>query len=338
MPPGSQHSTWCRSRGPEVLVRPPQPGTRIEVHTEPGQSIQLGGVDFAAASYLVVEGGLLVITEDGRQVYLSNFVDSAHSGTPPTLSVAGGPAIATDQLLANLQPIGEPVEGGVVGRLPPPEVGPLHGGGAGFVAYNPGDIGPGLEPTGPLQPNLFGRGGEFLLRDTVAFGERAGGEEESSTEQSPGNAKPQLTISGTVTAEVGEITQPIDFHSAQPFPTLTEQHAVDLGLINGVDPQNLVLGPNADATITFRDEDAASSRTCSASSWSATTAPSGRRTSCSRKSRTPTPIRTSRVAAGRRPAAPGRRGAAQRALRPRSAARRSALCLFHDRRRLSVER
>ena len=138
--------------GPEVLVRPPQPGTRIEVHTEPGQSIQLGGVDFAAASYLVVEGGLLVITEDGRQVYLSNFVDAAHSGTPPTLSVAGGPAVATDQLLANLQPIGEPAEGGVVGRLPPPEVGPLHGGGAGFDPYDPGNIGPGLEPTGPLQP------------------------------------------------------------------------------------------------------------------------------------------------------------------------------------------
>src|SRR5262249_10868343 len=31
--------------GSEILVRPPQPGTRIEVHTEPGQTIQLGGVD-----------------------------------------------------------------------------------------------------------------------------------------------------------------------------------------------------------------------------------------------------------------------------------------------------
>ena len=242
--------------GPEVLVRPPQPGTRIEVHTEPGQSIQLGGVDFAAASYLVVDGGLLVITEDGRQVYLSNFVDAAHSGTPPTLSVAGGPAVATDQLLANLQPIGEQAEGGVVGRLPPPEVGPLHGGGAGFVAYNPGDIGPGLEPTGPQQPVAFGRGGEFLLRSTVDTGTGAGGEQTSGPVES-GNAKPQLTITGTVTAEVGETTQPIDFHSAPPFPTLTEQHAVDLGLINGVDPQNLVLGPNADASISFRDEIAA---------------------------------------------------------------------------------
>ncbi len=91
----------------------------------------------------MVEGGLLVLTEDGRQVFLSNFVDSAESGTPPTLSVAGGPAVGTDQLLANLQPISEPAEGPVVGRLPPPEAGQLHGGGAGFSPYDPGDIGPG---------------------------------------------------------------------------------------------------------------------------------------------------------------------------------------------------
>ncbi len=243
--------------GPEVLVRPPQPGTRIEVHTEPGQSIQLGGVDFAAASYLVVEGGLLVITEDGRQVYLSNFVDTAHSGTPPTLSVAGGPAVATDQLLANLQPIGEPAEGGVVGRLPPPEVGPLHGGGAGFNPYSPGDIGPGLVPTGPQQPVAFGLGGEFLLRGTGAFGGTAGEEGGGGPPGPPppgGNAAPELAITGAITAGVTEATQPGNFPSAPPFPTLTEQHAIDLSLVNGVDPANLVLGPNADATITFENE------------------------------------------------------------------------------------
>jgi Ca2+-binding RTX toxin-like protein len=263
--------------GPEILIRPPQPGTRIDVQTEPGQSIQLAGTDFANASYLVVEGGLLVLTEDGRQVFFSNFVDSAESGTPPTLSVAGGPAVGTDQLLANLEPISAPAEGPVVGRLPPPEVGPLHGGGAGFNPYDPGNLGPGLEPIGPLQPVLFGPGGEFLLRGTGAFGEGGGGEaggplgppEPPQPPEPPGgpgeppeppgggNARPQLTITGAISAQVGEVTQPIDFHSAPPFPTLTEQHAVDLGLINGVDPQNLVLGPNADAIITFRDEIAA---------------------------------------------------------------------------------
>ncbi len=260
--------------GSEILIRAPQPGTRIEVATEPGQTIKLAAVDFVNASYLVVEGGLLVLTEDGRQVFLSHFVDTAESDAPPTLSVAGGPAVGTDQLLANLQLISEPAQGPVVGRLPPPEAGPLHGGGAGFDPYHPGDLGPGLEPIGPLQPNEFGRGGEFLLRDTGAFGTGTGrngeaGEGPLGPPQPPGppegpgvppepppgsNASPQLTIAGNVTAQVGEVTMPINFHSAPPFATITEQHAIDLGLVNGVDPQNLVLGPNADATITFRDE------------------------------------------------------------------------------------
>jgi Ca2+-binding RTX toxin-like protein len=50
------------------------------------------------------------------------------------------------------------------------------------------------------------------------------------------------------------VTKPIDFISAPPFPALGEERAIDLALVNGVDPRNLVLGPNADATITFRDE------------------------------------------------------------------------------------
>jgi hypothetical protein len=243
--------------GSEILVRPPLPGTRIDVHTEAGQSIQLAGTDFAKASYLVVDGGLLVLTEDGRQVFFSNFVHSAESGTPPTLSVAGGPAVGTDHLLANLQPISEPTEGSVVGRLPPPEAGQLHGGGAGFAPYAPGDIGPGLVPTGPQQPVPFGHGGEFLLRDTGAFGGTSGEEGGSNPPGPPPpstNAAPELTITGTVTADVTETTQPGNFPSAPPFPTLAEQHAIDLSLVNGVDPANLVLGPNADATITFQNE------------------------------------------------------------------------------------
>ena len=50
------------------------------------------------------------------------------------------------------------------------------------------------------------------------------------------------------------MTRPIDPISAPPLPELSEGGAIDLDLVNGVDPGNLVLGPNADATITFRDE------------------------------------------------------------------------------------
>ena len=70
-----------------------------------------------------------------------------------------------------------------------------------------------------------------------------------------------LEISGDISAEVGEITRPIDFITAPPFPTLGEGAAIDLDLVNGVDPRNLVLGANADATIIFRDEIAAQKNT-----------------------------------------------------------------------------
>ncbi|MGH6916892.1 MAG: calcium-binding protein, partial [Geminicoccaceae bacterium] len=71
------------------------------------------------------------------------------------------------------------------------------------------------------------------------------------------NQPPTLAIGTDVSAEVGEVTRPVDFVSAQPFPTLSERGAIDPGLINGVDQGNLTLGPAADARIIFRDEFAA---------------------------------------------------------------------------------
>ena len=200
--PGSATSSWrelaraCAAgaaldvvplEGAQVVVRPPEPGTRVQVRTEPGQAIELAGGDFASATYIVVEGGLLVVTEDGRLVYLSGFVDSAESEPPPTLAVAGGPAVAAIELLANLQPITEPAEGPVVGgcRRRRRRRGPAHGGGAGFSPYDPGDIGPGLGLTGPLLPTALGPGREFLIRGTGEFGngEQAG---EPGGEPGPG--------------------------------------------------------------------------------------------------------------------------------------------------------
>ena len=240
--------------GPEVLVRTPQPGTRIEVETEPGQSIHLASPDFINASYLVVEGGLLVLTEDGRQVFLSDFVDSAESGTPPTLAVAGGPAVGTDQLLANLQPISEPAEGPVVGRLPQPEVGPQHGGGAGFSPYDPGNIGPGIEATGPLAPTELGFGGEFLLRGTGEFG--GGRDDDDGEPPTPplDNEAPAFSATSTIDRELGEVTVTPQFASAGPFPELQETVRLPDDQINGVDQRNLTLGQSGDAAIIFNSE------------------------------------------------------------------------------------
>ena len=114
----------ARLEGQAITVPVPAPGERIEALAQPGQQITLRGGEFAGATYLIAEGGLLVLTDDGRMVYVADLVDAANSEQPPTLRVAGGPAVASDTLLENLQPIAEPAQGEVVGWLPSPEAGP----------------------------------------------------------------------------------------------------------------------------------------------------------------------------------------------------------------------
>jgi Bacterial Ig domain/Domain of unknown function (DUF4114)/RTX calcium-binding nonapeptide repeat (4 copies) len=240
--------------GPEVVVRPPDPGTRVQVRTEPGQSIELAGGEFASATYIVVEGGLLVVTEDGRLVYLSGFVDSATSGPPPTLAVAGGAPVPADQLLADLQPIGAPAEQLMVARLVAPAAGPEHGGGAGFSPYDPGDLGPGLGLTGPLLPTALGPRPEFLLR---AIGESGEGEQAGGPPPINGNRAPTLSADDTIERELGGITVTPQFASAGPFAALGEAVRLPDAQINGVDQRNLMLGQSGEAAIVFNSEFAA---------------------------------------------------------------------------------
>ena len=136
----------ARLEGQAITVPVPAPGERIEALAQPGQQITLRGSEFRGATYLIAEGGLLVLTDDGRMVYVAGLVDAANSEQPPTLRVAGGPAVASDTLLENLQPIAEPAQGEVVGWLPSPETGPQHWGGANFAAYDPGSIAAGPFP------------------------------------------------------------------------------------------------------------------------------------------------------------------------------------------------
>ena len=134
--PGSTISSWPRSRAParpataldvvrlegaQVEVRPPEPGTRDR------------GPDRARAG----DRACAAATSPARPTSWSraacwcsprtaawstspDFVDSAESGTPPTLAVAGGPAVASDSCSPTCSRSREPAEGPVVGRLPPP--------------------------------------------------------------------------------------------------------------------------------------------------------------------------------------------------------------------------
>ena len=79
-----------RLEGPSITVPLPAPGERIEALAQPGQQIHLQSGEFISATYLIAEGGLLVLTEDGRMVYVAGLVDAANSAQPPTLRVAGG--------------------------------------------------------------------------------------------------------------------------------------------------------------------------------------------------------------------------------------------------------
>lgn len=244
-----------RLEGQTITVPLPAPGERIEALAQPGQQITLQGGEFVSATYLIAEGGLLVLTDDGRMVYVADLVDAANSEQPPTLRVAGGPAVASDALLANLQPIAQPAEGEMVGRLLSPQAGvsPAHSGGANFSAYDPGTIAAGPLPTGPLLPTALALGTPPVLQNAQALLEEDG-------DQGPGlapagaNEAPRLSIDTEISAQVGEVTRSVGFASGPPFPTLAPGRAVDLDLINGVDQGNLTLGPAADARIIFRDE------------------------------------------------------------------------------------
>ncbi|HLT02308.1 MAG TPA: Ig-like domain-containing protein, partial [Geminicoccaceae bacterium] len=228
-----------RLEGPSITVTLPAPGERIEAQAQPGQEITLQGRAFVDATYLIADGGLLVLTDDGRMVYVAGLVDAAHSDQPPTLRVAGGPAVASDALLANLQPFAEPAAGEEIGRLPSPQAGPEHWGGADFTPYDPGTIGAGPAPTGPLLPTALGLGQPPVL-------DNAQGLLEGDGDQGPANQAPTLSAVAAITSEPG--------FAAGPFPALAERVRLPDEQINGVDQRHLTVDQSGDATIVFASE------------------------------------------------------------------------------------
>lgn len=225
-------------RGPEIQLQDPTPGQRLHIQGEPGQQIQLQSRDFIDATYLVVDGGLLIVTPDGNMAYVADFVANAQGDNPLTLSVYEGPAVPANQLLESLQPIAFTA----VGQLARPAAGPEHGGGANFSPYDPGGIGTGPDPLGPLLPTALGLGTPPVLLDTGVTG--AGDD----------NQPPTLTLGPGQIVPVGEVTVTPEFTSGRQFPQLTERQALASSQINGIDQGNFTLGPSADARITFIDE------------------------------------------------------------------------------------
>ena len=211
--------------------------------------------EFISATYLIAEGGLLVLTEDGRMVYVADLVDAANSAQPPTLRVAGGPGVGSDVLLTNLQPLAQLAEGDVVGRLPSPQSRPEHWGGANFNPYDPGAIAAGPFPLGPLLPTALGLGTPPMLEIEGCSTTRDGGGPGPWCRRRPRTCR-RLFGATSISARVGRYHGHPAFASAGRSRAQRGCASPD-GQINGVDQANLTLGQSGDATIVFGSEFAA---------------------------------------------------------------------------------
>ena len=245
-----------RLEGPSITVPLPAPGERIEALAQPGQQIHLQGGEFISATYLIAEGGLLVLTEDGRMVYVAGLVDAANSAQPPTLRVAGGPGVGSDVLLTNLQPLAQLAEGEVVGRLPSPQTGPEHWGGANFGPYDPGAIAAGPFPMGPLLPTALGLGTPPLLENQGLFDD--GGTMTRAPARwcrwGPRTSRRYSARRARSSANWAVSPSPRSSHRPGRFRHPAESVRLPDGQINGVDQGNLTLGQSGDATIVFGSE------------------------------------------------------------------------------------
>lgn len=275
----------ARLAGDQIVVEPPEPGQRIQIAASPGQTISIQDPTFLEPELLRVDGGLLVIAEDGRMIFLENFVAAAENDTPVTLSIADkGPFDGGTILLASVDTT-DSVDGrvtqfaGATEASPnpfeqEPAAGPdgvAHGGGAGFSPYQSSSIGTGLDAIGPLGPtdlnfgiqervlanagqsdtlSSLGDGGIEGIDPTIP-----GDPNDPDDPTAIANQPPVISINANITVEVGEVTVggPI-LIDADPLPDLVEQKSIANAEINGVDGRNLVVGGGGDAAIIFRDE------------------------------------------------------------------------------------
>ena len=275
----------ARLAGDQVIVDPPAPGQRVQIATNPGQQIDIRDPGFLEPELLRVDGGLLIIAEDGRMIFLENFVAASENDTPATLTIADkGPFDGGTILLASID------TDNVAGESPTqfadsadtspnpfeaePAAGPDgvdHGGGAGFSPYDPGNIGTGLDALGPLAPTALDFGIEERIlanagEDNTLSNLDDGGIEaidptipgDPNDPDDPSaidNQPPVISINANISVEFGEVTvgDP-SLNNADPLPELVENQSIPNTEINGVDRNHLVVGEGGDAAIIFRDE------------------------------------------------------------------------------------
>ncbi len=276
----------ARLAGDQIVIDPPEPGQRVQVATAAGQQIDIQDASFVQAKFLNVDGGLLMISDDGRMIFLEGFAAASAASDPVTVAIDGSTpvigerilefALNVDDVAPSLQfaeaPLGDDAQN------VQPAAGQLHGGGAGFSVYDPGDIGSGPDALGPQPPTALAFGApEIILEspldselsplgDDIAsldpFIPRDPDEPEGPGDpggpggpDGPANQAPTVSISANISVEIGEVTNGGQvFVDGLPLPDLAENRAVADSRVNGVDGGNLAIGNGGDAAVIFRDE------------------------------------------------------------------------------------
>ncbi len=276
----------ARLAGDQIVVDPPEPGQRVQVATAAGQQIEILDPSFVQAKFLNVDGGLLMISGDGRMIFLDGFAAASAAPNPVTMAIDGSTpviggrilefALNADEVGASLQVADSAL--GEAAELLQPAAGQLHGGGAGFSPYDPGNIGSGPEALGPQPPTALAFGApEIILESPLDSELGALGDDIASLDPfiprdpdepgdpgdpgapdnpgGPPNQPPVVSISATISVEIGEVTNGGQvFVDAPPLPDLAESRTVADAQVNGVDGGNLAIGNGGDAAIIFRDE------------------------------------------------------------------------------------
>ena len=278
-----------RLAGDQIIVDPPAPGQRIQISANPGQRIDVRDETFLDPQLLRVDGGLLMIAEDGRMIFLENFVAAAENDDPVTLSIAeigpfGGGEVLLAAIDADSAGGGDRQFASAVDGSPNPfeaepalgPAGPSHGGGAGFSPYDPGSIGTGPDALGPLGPTALSFGVEERVLanagdDTLGSLDDGGivaldpdipGDPNNPNNPgdpgnpgAPVNQAPVISVNTNISVEIGEVTVGgPTFVEAAPLPDLVERRKIAESDINGVNADNLVVGEGGDAAVIFRDE------------------------------------------------------------------------------------
>lgn len=271
----------ARLAGEQVVVGPPEPGQRVQVTAAAGQQIEIQDPQFIQAKFLNVDGGLLLISSDGRMIFLDGFVAASAAPNPVMLSIDGSSPVAGQSLLArvlNADEIGSSAQVAEIALpdeallLQPAGTGQTHGGGAGFSTYDPGGIGNGPDAIGPQTPTALAFAEPDIILESPLDSELSplgddiasidpfiprdpGDPIDPGTPNNPPNQPPTINITANISVEIGEVTVGgPNFVNAPVLPDLVENYAIAEARINGVEGSNLMIGDGGDAAIIFRDE------------------------------------------------------------------------------------